>query len=228
MINRVLIAIVICLLLPLSASSGQNGQAPSIAIVSVPLANVRQDTEPKSPIVTQVLLGDEVRILEKQEYRYRISIPAQGNAEGWIHQEALLLPRDGGQAYLSSERQRVVITAPKTKALILDKLGNHNVSLYAGTRLPVVKTTAEGATVQFPDRTLAVLNPPTRHRPDRGTLSPGPSRPKRSSRCKTLQRSKASRGGMTIQDRYQRPDPHRIPRPRHLRGQNIRGDREKI
>jgi hypothetical protein len=46
---------------------------------------------------------------------------------------------------------------PKTPALILDKLGNHNVSLYGGTRLPVVKMTDEGYQVQFPDRTVAII-----------------------------------------------------------------------
>ncbi len=200
MINRTLIAIIFCLILPLPAVSGQNGQAAGVGIVSVPLANVRKDTEPKSTIVTQVLLGDEVRILEKQEYRYRISVPDQGNAEGWIHQEALLLPRDGGQSYLSSDKKRVVITAPKTKALILDKLGNHNVSLYAGTRLPVVKTTAEGTTVQFPDRTLAVLDPsdvaPSRPwNPVAGTVTPEAV----AAVAKRFSGARYLAGGMTIQ-----------------------------
>ncbi len=146
------------LLLP-AVAHAQDGQAGSAGVVSVPLANVRKEPEPKSPIVTQVLLGDEVRILEKQDYRYRIAVPNQENAEGWIHQEAVLIPRDKGNARLFDERPRVVIATPKARALILDKLGNHVVSLYAGTRLPVVKATAEGYTVQFPDRTLAVLNP---------------------------------------------------------------------
>jgi hypothetical protein len=42
--------------------------------------------------------------------------------------------------------------------LILDKLGNHSVSLYGGTRLPVVKTTGDGYQVQFPDRTMAIIS----------------------------------------------------------------------
>jgi cell wall-associated NlpC family hydrolase len=129
----------------------------SLGIISVPLANVREEPLPKSPIVTQVLLADEVRVLEKQEYRYRISIPGQGDREGWIHQEAVQVPRDMGRSYLKAERPRIVITAPKTFALILDKLGNHNVSLYAGTRLPVLERTADGYKVQFPDRTNAMI-----------------------------------------------------------------------
>jgi cell wall-associated NlpC family hydrolase len=159
--KRLVAAIVfLCTSLALVAEAhGQGGNNGSIGIVTVPLANVRQEPEPKSPIVTQVLLGDEVRVIEKQEYRYRISVPNQGDAGGWIHQEAVLVPKDKGNAYLFADRQRIVITAPKARALILDKLGNHNVSLYAGTRLPVVKTTTEGYTVQFPDRTLAVLDP---------------------------------------------------------------------
>ena len=50
-----------------------------------------------------------------------------------------------------------MITVPKTPALILDKTGNHNVSLYAGTRLPALETTADGFKVQFPDNTRAVI-----------------------------------------------------------------------
>lgn len=128
-----------------------------LGIISVPLANVREEPVSKSPIATQVLLGDQVRILEKQEYRYRIAIPVQGGREGWIQQEAVQVPRDKGRSYLKAERPWVVITAPKTFALILDKLGNHNVSLYAGTRLPVQERTAEGYKVQFPDRTVALI-----------------------------------------------------------------------
>ena len=129
----------------------------SLGLISVPLANVREEPLPKARIVTQVLLADEVRILEKQEYRYRIAIPGQGDREGWIQQEAVQVPRDKGRSYHKADRQWVVITAPKTFALILDKLGNHNVSLYAGTRLPVQERTADGYKVQFPDRTVAVI-----------------------------------------------------------------------
>jgi cell wall-associated NlpC family hydrolase len=129
-----------------------------LGLISVPLANVREEPLPKAHIVTQVLLADEVRILEKQEYRYRIAIPGQGNREGWIQQEAVQVPRDKGRSYLKADRQWVVITAPKTFALILDKLGNHNVSLYAGTRLPVQERTADSFKVQFPDRTIAVID----------------------------------------------------------------------
>ena len=145
-------------LLPAAASAQEpqvNGD--SLGIISAPLANVREEPLPKSPIVTQVLLADEVRILEKKEYRYRIAIPVQGNREGWIHQEAVQVPRDKGRSYLKADRQWIVIMVPKTPALILDKLGNHNVSLYAGTRLPVLERDADGYKVQFPDRTTAMI-----------------------------------------------------------------------
>jgi hypothetical protein len=144
------------ILLPVVAAA-QEPQG-SLGIISVPLANVREEPLPKSPIITQVLLADEVRILEKQEYRYRIAIPGQGNREGWIHQEAVQVPRDKGRSYLKSDRQWVVIMVPKTPALILDKLGNHNVSLYAGTRLPVLERDTKGYKVQFPDRTIAMIS----------------------------------------------------------------------
>jgi hypothetical protein len=128
-----------------------------IGIISVPLANVRENPEPKAPLVTQVLLADTIRILEKRDYRYRIAIPNQGNRTGWIHQEAILIPKDRGRSYLRTDRPWIVISVPKTPALILDKLGNHNVSLYGGTRLPVVENSSEGYRVQFPDRTVAII-----------------------------------------------------------------------
>lgn len=143
----------------LSLSAPASGEEGRIGVVAVPLANVRSGTGPKSPLVTQVLMGEQVELLEKLEYRYRISIPGQGNAQGWIHQEALLMPRPNGKPHQSPEQQSVVVVVPKTRALILDPLGNHNVSLYAGTRLPAASVSNEGVTVLFPDRTRAVIAP---------------------------------------------------------------------
>jgi len=158
MLKRSIIILLVAAALTGSANAQEPPAKVSLGLISVSLANVREEPLPKSRIVTQVLLGDEVRILEKQEYRYRIAIPGQGGREGWIQQEAVQVPRDKGRSYQKADRQWVVITAPKTFALILDKLGNHNVSVYAGTRLPVQERTADGYKVQFPDRSLAVIS----------------------------------------------------------------------
>ncbi|NTW66287.1 MAG: SH3 domain-containing protein, partial [Nitrospirae bacterium] len=157
MVKRLIIMLLAFATLTGAARAQEPPAKVSLGLISVPLANVREEPLPKAQIVTQVLLADEVRILEKQEYRYRIAIPGQGDREGWIQQEAVQVPRDKGRSYLKADRQWVVITAPKTFALILDKLGNHNVSLYAGTRLPVQERTADGYKVLFPDRTVAVV-----------------------------------------------------------------------
>jgi cell wall-associated NlpC family hydrolase len=158
MLIRMIMLLLAAAVLPVAATAQEpQANGGSLGIISAPLANVREKPLPKSPIVTQVLLADEVRILEKQEYRYRIAIPGQGNREGWIHQEAVQVPRDKGRSYLKADRQWIVITAAKTPALILDKLGNHNVSLYAGTRLPIRERDAKGYKVQFPDRTAALI-----------------------------------------------------------------------
>jgi hypothetical protein len=137
----------------LPAASGL-AQEPSknigLGIVSAPLANVHEEPLPKSRLETQVLMGDEVRILEKRDNRYRISIPSQENREGWIQQEAVQIPKDGGRGYLNTNRQWIVITKPKAEALILDKTGNHKVALYAGTRLPVLDR--ESTRSSFPDK----------------------------------------------------------------------------
>ena len=128
-----------------------------IGIISVPLANVHEEPLPKSEHVTQVLMADEVHILEKRDYRYRISIPGQDNREGWIQQEAVYIPKDKGRSYLGTERPWIVIAAPKTEALILDRTGDHKVPLYGGTRLPVLETKPDGLKVQFPDRSIAII-----------------------------------------------------------------------
>lgn len=146
----------ISVLSPFAVCSQEPGSG-SRGIVSAPLANVREDLAPKSLITTQVLMGDEVRILGKRDNRYRISILGQERLEGWIQQEAVLIPKDGDRDYLSTKRQWIVIATPKSEALIYDKTGDHKVSLYAGTRLPVLKKNAEGYTVQFPDRSVALI-----------------------------------------------------------------------
>lgn len=146
-------------LLPAASFSQEPASNDTLGIISVPLANVHQEPLPKSGLVTQVLMADEVRVLEKQDYRYHISIPGQDNVEGWIQQEAVYIPKDKGRHYLNSERPWIVIAVPKTEALILDKTGDHKVPLYAGTRLPVLERKPDGLKVQFPDRSVAIIEP---------------------------------------------------------------------
>jgi hypothetical protein len=144
-------------LLPV-AGFGQEPVSGDLGIVSAPLANVHEEPVSKSRLATQVLMGDEVRILEKQDNRYRVMILNQEKREGWIQQEALLIPKDKGRSYLHANRQWIIIKAPKTEAMILDKTGDHKVSLYGGTRLPVVQTTTQSFKVQFPDQSVAMID----------------------------------------------------------------------
>jgi len=148
--------LLIALLPAVSPAEAPSATVPTSGVISFPIANVHEEPELKAPIATQVLLGDEVRILKKQDYWFRISLPGQGAREGWIQQEAVQVLRDKGRA-LHSDRKLIVITVPKTPALILDRLGDHNTSLYGGTRLPVLAQDADGYRVQFPDRTVAVI-----------------------------------------------------------------------
>ncbi len=148
---------VVFLAVPAALRAQEPVKPNTLGIISVSLANVHQAPVPKSGLATQVLMADEVRILEKQDYRYRIAIPGQNNREGWIQQEAVFIPKDKGHAYLNAGRTWIVIAVPKTEALILDKTGNHKVPLYAGTRLPVVEK-KDGFKVQFPDHSLAIID----------------------------------------------------------------------
>jgi hypothetical protein len=159
-LSHIFVILCTALLLPTAASTQEPKTKNTIVgIISAPLANVHEEPLPKSELVTQVLMADEVRILEKQDYRYRIAIPNQDNREGWIQQEAVSIPKDNGRHYLNAERQWIVIAALKTEALILDRTGNHKVPLYAGTRLPVLEKKPAGLTVQFPDRSVAIIDP---------------------------------------------------------------------
>jgi cell wall-associated NlpC family hydrolase len=155
------ICLILCtvLLFPAASFTQEPIKPNTLGIISVPLANVHEEPLPKSQLVTQVLMADEVRILEKQDYRYRIVIPGQDNREGWIQQEAVYIPKDKGRYYLNAERPWIVIASSKTEALILDKTGDHKVPLYAGTRLPVLEKKADGIKVQFPDRSVAIIDP---------------------------------------------------------------------
>jgi cell wall-associated NlpC family hydrolase len=148
-----------CLAVPVPTVVPAQEPAPAaLGIVTAPLANVHEEPLPKSKLATQVLMGDEVRILGKQDNRYHITIPSQANGEGWIQQEAVQLLKDRGRAYLNANRQWIVVTTPKTEALILDKTGNYKVPLYAGTHLPALQQNKEGYRVQFPDRSVAIIN----------------------------------------------------------------------
>jgi cell wall-associated NlpC family hydrolase len=140
------------------AQTPSTDPAGSIAVVTVPLANVRREPFPKSPIETQVLLAETVRVLERREERIRVSIPDRGGIEGWINAAALRIFRDRGDIYFAPGREWVVVSSPKTRARIVDGMGDQALSLYAGTRLPVLERGEKGWQVQLPDRrTPAVL-----------------------------------------------------------------------
>ena len=149
-----------CAVVVLVAVAGaQEPVIGALGIVSAPLANVHEEPVSRSRLITQVLMGDEVRIQEKIDNRYRVLIPSQGNREGWIQQEAVRISKDRGR-YLNADRQWIVISVPKSEVLILDKTGDHRVALYAGTRLPLVEKLAPGHDykVQFPDRSEAMVD----------------------------------------------------------------------
>jgi len=160
--NRTLPILLFCFLaalMPPAVLSQDGGMNGTVGIVTAPMANVHAEPASKSRLETQVLLGDEVRIEEKRATRYRITIPNQGNRQGWVQQEALQVPKDQGRGWLNSQRPWIVIAVPKTEALILDRTGNHKVALYAGTRLPVLEQPGQGKgyKVLFPDRSHAII-----------------------------------------------------------------------
>ncbi len=151
------IAVCITILSSRPAWSQEPAASGTPSVIVVPLANVHERPTVRSRLVTQVLLGEEVRVLAKENTHFQITIPDQGDATGWVQQEALPGPRVGDPA-TDSDRW-IVIGAPKTEALILDRYGDHKVPIYAGTRLPVIDTGPRGLTVRFPDRAMAIIDP---------------------------------------------------------------------
>jgi gamma-D-glutamyl-L-lysine dipeptidyl-peptidase len=77
------------------------------ALVNVSVGNVRRHGEHSAELVTQVLLGDTVRLLEKKGSWLRVQCPDR--YLGWIDEEAVL-PVDPGRANAWNSADRVIVT----------------------------------------------------------------------------------------------------------------------
>lgn len=103
-----------------------------VGIVKTPHAPVHAMPSDRSEQVTEVLLGDEFRIIkEKRGWAYGF-IPIQMGYRGWIRKTHLIFPEKGSpfcqKGYILHVRD------PSVTVLIEDGSG---MTIYAGTRLPL-------------------------------------------------------------------------------------------
>jgi hypothetical protein len=105
---------------------------PKVGIVRKPHAPVHAMPSHRSEQVTEVLLGDEFRVIkEKGQWLYG-SIPIQMGYRGWIRKSHLIFPKKGSPFY--QKGYILHIRDPHTTVMIQD---GKEMRIYAGTRLPL-------------------------------------------------------------------------------------------
>ncbi|MDA8084816.1 MAG: C40 family peptidase [Nitrospiraceae bacterium] len=114
------------------------------AIVNLPVAGVHRKNSVSSERVTEVLLGDEFRVLSMKKGWAYGTIPSQKDYPGWIPASALVFPKDDG---FLRNRTYVQIRAKKTSL----SLGSESMTLEICTRLPLIGSTADTYEVLLPD-----------------------------------------------------------------------------
>lgn len=106
-----------------------------VGVVRTSHAPVYAMPSDRSEQVTEVLLGDEFRILkEKQGWVYGL-IPIQMGYKGWIRKDHLIFHEKGSPFYHKGDM--VHVRDPSTTVLIAD---GTSMTIYAGTRLPLFDT----------------------------------------------------------------------------------------
>jgi hypothetical protein len=121
------------------------------AIVNVPSADVFASDSTTSERVSEVLLGDEIRVLkESAEWAY-VTIPSQKNYGGWIMKKNVSFSTDGAPF---RDKSFVSVKNAKTRLIFSD--GSY-LNVYAGTRLPVVHKNGGRYEVIIPDGSTGFL-----------------------------------------------------------------------
>jgi hypothetical protein len=118
--------------------------SPVRAFVNVPVAGVYIRSNHSSERVTEVLLGDEFRVISiSNEWIYG-SIPSQKDYRGWIGAQNIIIPEDdrffAGQTF-------VQVKAKNTKLGLSD---GSTIAVAACTRLPMIRKTGTMYEVLLP------------------------------------------------------------------------------
>ena len=105
------ILVLLVVLACLAFSAAQNSGGPTAAVVTNAVENMHSRSTSSSDVVSQALLGDNVRILKKErnadgEDWYQVETP--DSYKGWIISSALRFLKPGDKPYASSGRIFVV------------------------------------------------------------------------------------------------------------------------
>jgi cell wall-associated NlpC family hydrolase len=120
-------------------------QRERFAVVNVPFSDVFGQGSESSEHITEVLLGDEFRVVsERGEWAFGY-IPSQMDYRGWIKKENLLFsPVD----YPAKNSSFVLVKSAQT---MLTRRDGSSLSVFAGTRLPLMKNDTWRYEVLLPD-----------------------------------------------------------------------------
>jgi len=122
-----------------------------VAIVNVPSSDIFGSASVTSEHVSEVLLGDEIRVLkETTEWAY-VAIPSQKNYSGWIMKKNISFSTDGVPF---GDKSFVSVKNARTRLIFSD--GSY-LNVYAGTRLPVVHKNGGRYEVIIPDGSTGFL-----------------------------------------------------------------------
>jgi len=121
------------------------------AIVNVPSADVFASDSTTSERVSEVLLGDEIRVLKESAEWVYVTIPSQKNYGGWIMKKNVSFSTDGAPF---RDKSFVSVKNAKTRLIFSD--GSY-LNVYAGTRLPVVHKNGGRYEVIIPDGSTGFL-----------------------------------------------------------------------
>jgi len=109
--TKILTAILLVALSPALAFAGQDPAVPTAAVVVNSVENMFRNSTASSDVVSQALLGDNVKVLKKErnadgEDWYRIETP--DTYPGWIISSALRFLKPGDKPYASAGKVFVV------------------------------------------------------------------------------------------------------------------------
>jgi gamma-D-glutamyl-L-lysine dipeptidyl-peptidase len=107
--------------------------AQKTGIVDVPSADVFATKSKNSERITEVLLGDEFKIIKEEGKWVHGYIPSQKGYSGWMHIENLHFSLKDSPFW---EKSLIHIRTSRTKILFRD---GSSLDIYAGTRLPLLK-----------------------------------------------------------------------------------------
>ncbi len=123
-----------------------NAAAPAVrAVVNVPVAGVYVRSNRSSERVTEVLLGDEFRVISISNDWVYGSIPSQKDYRGWIGARNLIVPQDDR---FFRDQTFVQVKAKNTMLTMAD---GSTLAIAACTRLPLAGRNGPTYEVMLPD-----------------------------------------------------------------------------